>query len=115
MELLHDWGCFLLLPLYYEAMTHLLGGEERVIQEVPVVRQGIIVSKQRVHLLNKDTAFTITGNGDDMGTVEEHIRRFLSHTALQSVQWINLYHHDVTSTAASVGKHSSCLAAFAKE
>jgi hypothetical protein len=32
--------------------------------------------EQRVHLLNKDTAFTITANGDDVETVEEHIRRF---------------------------------------
>jgi GxxExxY protein len=96
LELLDDWGCFLRLPLYCEAITHFFGGERRVIQEVAVVRQGVEVSRQRVHLLNENMAFKITANASDLDTTEEHLRRFLCHTKLRTLQWVNLHHHDVT-------------------
>ena len=39
-ELLGDWGAFLQLPLYYDALVHFFGGSDRVIQEIPVIRDG---------------------------------------------------------------------------
>jgi hypothetical protein len=104
MELLRDWGPFLSLPLYYEATTSLLRGEERVLQETPIVRQGVIVSKQRVHLLTQGTAFKITASGESLESVEGHLRRFLSHTELRTTQCIKLYHHAVTFTTISAEK-----------
>jgi GxxExxY protein len=99
--LLNDWGCFLQLPLYYEAITHFFGGEENVIRDTPVIRDGVEVTTHKVHLLTPDTAFKVTAVGDHLETVEEHMRRFLHHTPLRTIQWVNLYQHDVTFTTLS--------------
>lgn len=56
------------------------------------------VSRQKVHLLNDETAFKLTAIGQDLETMESHIRRLLQHTTLRAVQWVNLYQYDVTFT-----------------
>lgn len=101
LGLLSDWGCFLQLPLYYEAITHFFGGEEDVIRDIPVVRDGVEVTTQKVHLLTPHTAFKITAVGDHLETIEEHMRRFLHHTPLRTIQWVNLFQHDITFTTLS--------------
>ena len=97
-ETLSDWGGFLQLPLYYDVVIHFFGGPDRVIQEIPVVRDGRPVTTQRVHLLDPVTAFKLTALGKGLDTVEEHLRRFLRHTELNAIHWVNLHQHDVTFT-----------------
>ena len=95
--LLGDWGAFLRLPRYYEAISHFFGGRESVVRSIPVLADGVQVSSQQVHLLNPGSAFKITAV-ERLDTVESQIRRFLKHTPLRAVQWANLYHHDLTLT-----------------
>lgn len=98
VAIVSDWGSFLELPLYQGAMTHFSGGEDRVVQEIAVIRQGAVVAKQKVHLLNDDTAFRITALEGDLSQMEFQLRRFLAHTSLRAIQWVNIYQHELTFT-----------------
>jgi GxxExxY protein len=95
IELLNDWGSFLQLPLYYDALTYFFGGEDEVIREISVLRDGREVMKQKVHLLSPEMAFKVTAITDHLDTIREHMRRFLRHTELRAIQWVNLHHHTV--------------------
>jgi len=97
VEMLRDWGVGLDLHLYEEALTHFLGGEERVIKEIEIVVNGRVCGKQKVRLTSPDAAFKITALGAD-GKIrfEDHARRFLEHTPLRAIHWINLTREQVT-------------------
>ena len=95
LELLDDWGLFLEIPLYYRALTHFFGGPKQVIREIPILRDGRHVTTQRAHLLDPANAFKLTALDTGLNTVEEHLRRFLRHTELDAIHWVNLSHHEV--------------------
>src|SRR6266498_648717 len=58
--ILADWGAFPEIGLYRDAITHFLGGPDRVIHSVPVHSDGRLVGSQKLHLLTQDTAFAFT-------------------------------------------------------
>jgi len=94
-ELLADWGAFLEVALYQEALTHLLGGESSVAQRVPLHRNGLALGTQRFHVHSPGTAFRVTAVSDGAEGIEAHLRRLLALTDLQAIQWINLDHADI--------------------
>ena len=94
-ELCCDWGVFLKTSLYSEALTYLLGGEDRVIQKVPVSFQGRKLGYQKMHLLNHSEAFKVTSFKDGLGCYESHLDKLLSKTPLEAVYWYNFNNHDV--------------------
>lgn len=96
LDLLEDWGAFLQIAVYYDALIHFFGGPEQVIQEISVFRDGRQVATQRVRLIDPSNAFKLTALNNGLDTVEEHLRRFLRHTALDAIHWVNLYQHNVT-------------------
>lgn len=98
LALLNDWGGFLQLPLYYDGVMHFFGGPDGVIRDIPVIRGGREVARQRAHLLDPETAFKLTAVESPCGMMEEHLLRFLRHTNLRTIQWVNLHQHDVTFT-----------------
>ena len=89
VELLDDWGAFLETGLYREAITHFLGGLDLVVQPIPIHSNGRIVGSQPVHLLTGDTAFAFTAITGQHSAMQEHQSRFLKHTSLKFIQWIN--------------------------
>lgn len=91
-ELLMEWGAFLDPLLYRDALAHFLGGEERVVREVRVTSDGTVIGVQKVHLVADDVAFSVTASTHRPEAVLEHQRRFLRHTPLRALQWINLNH-----------------------
>ena len=93
--LLEDWGAFLEIPLYLDALVHFLGGEHKVIQSIPFSRDGVTLGGQRLHLAGPDTAFRITALTDDTVAYEQHLRSLLRHTPLRAIQWINMAHHRI--------------------
>lgn len=95
MALLEDWGAFLDFVLYTEAVTHFLGGEQRVLQMVPLRRDGIWLGNQRMHLLTADTAFRITALADGPAGYEPQLRALLQHSPLRAIQWVNLARQQV--------------------
>ena len=98
MELLRDWGAFLETGLYRDAITHFLGGPERVVTKVPVHSAGRLIGEQSVHLLARDTGFAITALTSNRQAMQDHQVRFLKHTPLRFIQWVNLNHHEIEFT-----------------
>jgi GxxExxY protein len=94
-QLLNEWGAFLDPVLFRDALTHFLGGEERVVREISVQSDGERIGTQKTHLLTDDIAFSVTASTHRPDLVLEHQRRFLNHTPLRAIQWINLNHHQI--------------------
>ena len=95
LDLLADWGAFLELPLYAEALIHFLGGEQNVIQMVPLHRNGIFLGNQRMHLLTPEIAFRLTALNSGFAAYEAHLHSMLQHSLLKAFHWINMDHHNV--------------------
>lgn len=86
---LRDIGAGLDIGLYEEALTHWLGGEEKVLQEVDVVCEGHRLGAQKFRLTAPHVGLKITALGHP-DPFEAHARRLLEHTALEAIQWINV-------------------------
>lgn len=91
-ELLSDWGAFLEVALYQDALTHFIGGTDRVEQRLPLHRDGVDLGAQRFLLHAPDVAFRVTAFTGNHEAVESHLRRLLALTDLMALQWINLNH-----------------------
>ena len=94
--LLEDWGLCLEIAAYREALAFLLGGEDRVRCPVPVRSGGNVIGNQALSLLNPHTAYTVTAVGEGKEDYEDHLLRFLRHTTLDCLHWINLDYHEAT-------------------
>ena len=95
VELLADWGGFLELSLYTEALVHFLGGEDKVLQKVPLLRNGLRLGDQRIHLAAPDIAFRLTALTEEVEAFERQLHSLLEHSPLRMLHWINLAHHQV--------------------
>lgn len=91
-----DWGSCLAPTLYRDAITHFLGGDAQVVRDIPVFSEEIQIGTQIVHLLSDDVAFSITSSVHRPNVVHEHHRRFLKHTNLKAIQWVNLNRQTIT-------------------
>ena len=94
-QLLNEWGAFLDPLLYRDALAHFLGREEPILQEIPVHSDGEWIGTQEMHMLTHNVAFSVTASTHRPESVLEHQRRFLRHTSLRAIQWINLNHHKI--------------------
>lgn len=94
-EFLDDWGAFLDFKLYNEALIFFLGGKDNVIKPINIINGKKIVAQQKIALLNKTTAFHISGLADNLILYENHITRLLKHTELQAIQWINFNKNEI--------------------
>ena len=96
LDLLNDWGTALETSLYREALTHFLGGEERVLLQIPMQREGMALGNQRFHLASADTAFFVTSFTAEICTKHEvHLRRLLATSPLKQAYWVNIGRHDI--------------------
>ena len=91
-ELLADWGAFLDLALYQEALVHFLGGAARVEQRIRLSRGSIELGGQRLLLHAPGVALRLTALTREQNAAEFHLRRLLRLTDLDAIQWINLNH-----------------------
>jgi hypothetical protein len=95
-HLLEDWGAFLEVPLYRDAIIHFLGGPDLVFRPVEVVSGTRSLGTQNMFLLIDKVAFSISAIISNPAEFEAHLSRFLSHTGLDRLHWINLNHHHIT-------------------
>ncbi len=93
IALLEDWGAFLDVNLYREALVHFLGGAASVCKAVEVFSGSRRVGAQNLNLLNEDTAFALTTKQEGAGAMRDHLGRLLEHTRLKAIQWVNLNRH----------------------
>lgn len=101
VELIKDWGAFLDVNLYREALVHFLGGGASVVHEVEVFSGSRRLGTQNFNLLNEDTAFALTTKKEGLGGIRNHLDRLLHHTRLNAIQWINLNGHAVEFSTLS--------------
>ncbi len=98
VKLLADWGAFLQVALYREAIIHFLGGPEVALRKILVFDGDQSLGFEEVCLLCDDTALAFTALTDGQPRMRDHLHRFLGHTRLACIQWINLNHHDIEFT-----------------
>ena len=96
--LISEWGAFLEVELFYDAVKFFWGGEDNVIRTIELVSGDRVVGRQRAHLINPLTAIKITAIVEDARVYEKHLRKFLRHTKLARVHWINFSHHQIAFT-----------------
>lgn len=92
VPILRDWGTGLDLKLYEEALVHFFGGADRVVRPVEIFDGELKVGTQTLPLISPDTALRITALSRDLDEFENHLRRFLHHTRLRAIQWVNVRH-----------------------
>jgi len=97
-ELLKDWGAFLEVGLYEEALIHLLGGQAKIEQRIGLYRNNIALGTHRMFTHWKSAAFRLTAIAGGQEHVESHLRRLLALTNLDAIQWINLNHTQIEFT-----------------
>lgn len=101
IAMLRDWGTALELSLYYQAMIHLLGGEDAVTKQIPMQRGGISLGNQRFHLMAPDAAFRITAFKEIATELEPQFKLLLKPSRLKAIHWINIGFHEITFTTIS--------------
>lgn len=95
--MLRDLGTNLDVGLYEEIITHLLGGEDTVTQNIEIRSNDWIVDSHPVRLASPSYSFEVSAvREDNLPRVEGHLRRFLAHTPLRGTYWINVRHKHVT-------------------
>ena len=88
-NLLVDWGAFLETNVFYDAIYYFRSGEDQVVRTIKVLNNSRLIGIQRLHLLNPDIAFKISAVTKNLNFYEIHLRRFIKHSALKGLQWIN--------------------------
>jgi len=89
VDLLAEWGAFLDIHLYYDAINHFRGGEENVVKTITALNGERTIGDQKTHLLNDGVAFKITAIIKDQHKHEEQLCKFIRFTSLKAIQWIN--------------------------
>ena len=109
IEFLLDVGGFLSLPLYYEGITCLLGGPERIIGAINVVGKSESSASQKCHLLTPTSAFKITAWTKPLAIngYRTQLIKFLNHTELNEIAWVNLNHNNVVFETISASHQNS--------
>ena len=95
-EFARDLGAGLEVPLYEEAVTHFLGGAEKVEAETAIEIGGRMICHQKVRLVAPGIAFKITAFDANLHRFETHARMLLAHLDLLSIAWININIKELT-------------------
>ncbi len=88
-KLLTNWGAFLDVGLYREAIHHFLGGEDVLIQPVEVVIDGRVVGHQKICRLDDETCLHVSSTIRHFESYKKQLLKLLSHTPLKQLQWVN--------------------------
>lgn len=94
-RLLDEWGVFLELTLFYDAIVHFGGGAENIVKEIDVRDGSRLLGRQKIHLISSDIAFKISSVTKGESRYENHFRRFIRYTSLKAIHWINFNHDEV--------------------
>jgi len=95
LKLVADWGCFLQTGLYRDAIVHFLGGPEFAFRRIPIYDGTGQTGEHEAVLVSDQSGLAITALKRRRQAMREQIKRFLSHTRLAGMHWINLNGHTV--------------------
>lgn len=99
VEMIQDWGVGLELPLYHQAIVHLLGGEELMTRQLPLSRDGISLGSQRFHLMDDHSAFRVTAHERPSHSTARELARLVQYSSLRQMHWINISRSQVLFTS----------------
>lgn len=102
MEVLDDWGCYLDINLYKEALHFFMEQAGGVPQSVSIRVGNRTVGTQKLSLIDGSTAWHLSSVQKQIEGYETHLTRLLAHTNLSRIQWVNLTHN--TATLKSLNK-----------
>ncbi len=94
-SLLKEWGAYLDIDLYKEAIIFFLGGKDKTVSTVDILKENEVVGKQQMTTLNKNTAFHLSPIKNDYKNYEKHICKLLSHTSLTNIIWVNFDNNNI--------------------
>ena len=92
---LRDWGGFLEVSLYKDALMWLLGGSNRCERRLPVTRDGLLLGQQLIQTHAEACGFVVTALGENLTAHADQLRRLLNVLPLQAWQWINIFHQQM--------------------
>jgi len=98
LDLLREWGAFLEVRLYQEALIYFLGGASNIERRVSLHRCGLDLGEQRMILHAPGVAFRVTAYTESPSYIESQLRLLLALTDLKAIQWINLNHSKIEFT-----------------
>ncbi|MEZ6104266.1 MAG: GxxExxY protein [Pirellulaceae bacterium] len=107
LELIDDWGSFLGVPLYRNALMHLLGGPEVVMRNVPVYDHGRCLGERSFFTLSDDVAVCFSALRANRAGLQGQLLRVLNHTPLRYFQWVNISGHEIEFRTVSQNRLSS--------
>ncbi len=88
--LLNDWGAFLDVHLYKEALLHFLAGPSSGAFAIDVVMDDRVVGLHKMCMLDTETAWHLSAVRQHIVGYETHLWKLLTHTPLKRIQWINI-------------------------
>lgn len=94
-DLLLDWGAFLDVGLYRDAIHHFLGGEEALLRSIDVVVAGSVVGHQKICCLDDETCLHISSTIRHFDSYKKQLLKMLKHTGLKQMQWVNFNRENV--------------------
>ena len=91
--LISDWGTRLNPALYSEALLNLFQGAEEA--RAQIISEGCIIGTKLVRLASPDIAFKFT-TSKKPAPLKIQFHKFLNHTSLQALYWVNLNQNQVS-------------------
>jgi hypothetical protein len=88
-RLLAEWGVFLDVNLYRDALFYLLGGRDSLHRSVNVFVGGQAVGTQKLCCLDEETCLHISSTIRHFDTYRKQLLKLFDHTNLKHIQWIN--------------------------
>ncbi len=96
IALLTDWGAFLDVNLYRDALLHFTAGMNGSVQKVDIRVGDRMIGTHPMCMLCNGAAWHISSVRGSLAGYETHLLRLLRHTATERMHWINLSHRNVT-------------------
>ena len=96
VDLLADWGAFLDVNLYREALLHFTAGSNGGVHPVEIRIGDRTIGTHPICRLRNGAAWQISSIRGSLTGYESHLRRFFRHTQLERMHWINLNHRVIT-------------------
>ena len=91
LAFLREVGAGLDVGLYESAICHFFGGDGEARHEVDILLDGRFLGRQKVLLTTPKWALrTTTIPAAELPHFADHARRFLKHTRLDGIHWINI-------------------------
>ncbi len=93
--LLNDWGAFLDVNLYREALVHLTDCSGAGLQSVDIVVSGKIVGSQKMCVLDGTVIWHLSSVRNHLASYKTHLLRLFQHTPMKRMHWVNMNYRNI--------------------